>query len=106
MSKLVAFKFNVGTVTVATEPGSILQFDHEVYYSKGDYIFTGLDGKQHIIPDSNIDDYIEVEVKKKKIDKNDMANAYANMENWIEQEEDEIYITGTKKIVEEGMNKC
>ncbi|MEM5592936.1 hypothetical protein AAHH67_16220 [Niallia circulans] len=101
MTKYVAFKFNVGTVTVATEPGSILQFDHEVYYSKGDYIFTGLDGKQHIIPDSNIDDYIEVEVKKKKIDKNDMANAYANMENWLsETEEDNTYINGTRDLAE------
>lgn len=99
MNKYVAFKPNVGTVTVATEPGSILQFDHEIYFNEGEYIFTGLDGKQHIIPDNMINSYIEVEVKQKEIDKEAMANAYASMNEWMtESVEKDIYINGTKKI--------
>ncbi|MEI2465172.1 hypothetical protein [Niallia taxi] len=109
MSNYVAFKPNVGTVTVATESGSIYQFDHEVYYQAGDSIFTGLDGKQHIIPESMKSEYISVTIEETEEtpieDKyKDMASAYESMANWITQEEDETYIKGTAEIAKERVS--
>lgn len=106
MSNYVAFKPNVGTVTVATESGIIYQFDHEVHYDAGDSIFTSIDGKQHIVPESMKNEYISVAIQKPEEtpieDKyKDMASAYESMANWITQEEDETYINGTAIIAKE-----
>jgi len=110
MSNYVAFKPNVGTVTVATESGSIYQFDHEVYYQAGDLIFTSIDGKQHIIPESMKSEYISVTIEETEEthieDKyKDMASAYGSMDSWLNnQEEEETYIKGTAKIAKERVS--
>ncbi|MEM5009414.1 hypothetical protein WKH57_01705 [Niallia taxi] len=110
MSSYVAFKPNVGTVTVATEPGVIYQFDHEVHYDAGDSIFTSMDGKQHIIPESMKSEYISVSIDEPEEfpieDKyKDMASAYESMDSWLNnQEEDETYIKGTAEIAKERVS--
>ena len=109
MSSYVAFKPNVGTVTVATEPGVIYQFDHELHYDAGDSIFTSMDGRQHIIPETMKNEYISVSIDEPEElpieDKyKDMASGYASMNEWINQEEDETYINGTAEIAKEKYN--
>ena len=66
MVKLVALKSFVGTVQEATESGSIVQFDHEVWYEKGDIIFTNLKGDQQVIPKSRFEEDLYMEVKEVK----------------------------------------
>lgn len=112
MAKYVALKSMVGEVKEATKSGILNMFDHEVHYEKGDIIFEHLNGYKQLIPKSRIEDgtYIEVELQEKdipkKMDKIDVQNAYANMNEWLSESiETDTYINGTREIMEQKHKK-
>ncbi|MED4883063.1 hypothetical protein [Bacillus smithii] len=99
-----ANKSFVGQIRRAETDGILQTPFADISYEKGDYIFEGLDGYANVIDAKSFagNDYIPVEIKKKKKKSSDFVNDYIKaLQNFegLNQEEDEDYINGQRAML-------